>query len=278
MSDSKRGFDDFWNDIIRPAIKLCTKDLDPFFQTHAKLRMQTEEEYKVNIASMYKKKRNWLKREYLPEESSPFLDMHKLSSVLCRCIIGNKFFGFDVATAELLHAEKKKDNSISHKELIAWEIANIYINYRLAFSVAEGVVFDDLLFWAQNRLNDDLISSKKEGKQNDSSTNRERKMNSYSRDDLQKRRTYTELFIQKLSREGKLRRYNCGLTHDDFVSSMVVALMKSDCLCRDFDYLLMSSIMFQWQEHTKTQIFSEIIDCNCSSEKNKTGLLLLCLS
>ena len=253
MSKSKHSFDDFWNRIVCRAIDLCIKELDPTFQAQAGVNTRKLTEYKAELELMYKQKRNWLKYEYLPEELIPSLDMHKLSSILCRCVIGNKFFSYDTSTVELLQAERKLNKNISHSEQISWEISNIYINYKLAFLVAEGIAFDDLLYWAQRRINQDTKRLKSLEEQAEDSTETE---------EIQKRLFYTNSFIQKLSKEGKLRRYICGPTHDDFVSSIIVSLMKSDCLRRDYDYLSMSAIMFQWQEYTKVRIFT----CVCQLE------------
>lgn len=278
MSKSKHSFDDFWNRIICRAIDLCIKELDPSFQAQAGVNTRKLTEYKAELELMYKQKRNWLKYEYLPEELIPSLDMHKLSSILCRCVIGNKFFSYDTSAVELLQAERKLNKTISHNEQIAWEISNIYINYKLAFLIAEGIAFDDLLYWAQRRINQDTKRLKLSKEQGEDSTGQE-KLSTSEVEEIQKRLFYTNSFIQKLSKEGKLRRYVCGPTHDDFVSSIIVSLMKSDCLRRDYDYLSMSAIMFQWQEYTKVRIFTEIIeDSNhTGGAENINALLSLCL-
>lgn len=278
MSKAKRSFDDFWNRIISRAIELCLKELDPTFHTQASVSTRKLTEYKGELELMYKQKRNWLKYEYLPEELSPSLDMHKLSSILCRCVIGNKFFSYDTSAVELILAERKKHSEISHSEQISWEISNIYVNYKLAFLIAEGIAFDDLLYWAQRRINRDKEILK--SAENPSGTPAAQEdLSQEELAEISTRITYTTAFIHQLASESKLRRYICAQTHDDFISSIIVSLMKTDCLRRDYDYLSMSAIMFQWQEYTKVCIFTELIEdsIHSGSAENINSLLSICL-
>lgn len=251
MGDPKHSFDAFWNRIIERAIKVCISEIDQDFFASASVTTKNLGAYKIDLEKLYKEKRNWLKYEYLPGGREPSLDLHKLGSVLCRCIIGNKFFSYDSHAAEILQKEVKKDFQKSHEEIIRWESSNVYINYKLAFLVAEGIAFDDLLYWAQCRIDKDsklLVDTKSPTQEIDK---------------IKVRLQMTTQFRDTLIAESKLRRYTSSATHDDFVSSMIVSLMKSDCLSRDFDYLSVSAILFQWQEHTKICIFSELI-CNSS--------------
>lgn len=244
MSENKRSFDDIWERIVSPAINVCVKGVDTDFFSQTALCFRDKAEYKVEIERTYKQKRDWLKCEYLPYELHPSLDMHKLGAILCRCIVGNKFFSFDVRTAEKLQITKHNDRGISHSNLLKWEINNIYVNYRLAFLVAEGVAHEDLLFWAQSTIN----TARKNLENPDLAKERD--------ENLKKIRLYSD-FKEKLMKEGMLRRYDSAGMHDDFVPSMIVSLMKTDCLKRDFDYLMLATILFQWQEYTKTQLLSK---------------------
>ena len=117
----------------------------------------------------------------------------------------------------------------------------------MAFLVAEGIAYVDLLYWARVKIN--RINTK------------------YSKDDICKNvdciKTKLEVyekFISLLVSEKKgLYRYNASKLHDDFYVSEIIALMKNDYLKRDFDYLQFAISIFQWQEYTKKQHIYEII-------------------
>lgn len=247
MKKTELSFDDFWDFVISPSITTCQNEIDPEFLALAGVRSRNPNEFRLEVEKKYKEKRAWLKDEYLPEEKNPSLDFHKLSSILCRCLIGNKFFTYDSKQAEQLHRKQKRTTHITHTEVLAWEIDNLFINYKLAFLVGEGVAFYDLLFWAQTKINADNEILKAVSDENKAK-------------DIKQRISITEQFKDRLCDvEGGLRPYKKSKTHDDFISSVIVALMKNDCLMRDFDYLMFSAMMFQWQEYTKRCIFSELI-------------------
>ena len=121
------------------------------------------------------------------------------------------------------------------------------INYKLAFLVGEGVAFYDLFYWAQSRISSDADLL-------------QRLEDEDTKKSIRQRKHLTEEFCARLcNSEFGLKPYICSRTHDDFISSMIVSLMKTDCLMRDFDYLMFGTIMFQWQEYTKRYIFTELI-------------------
>lgn len=241
MNKDERSFDDIWARVVSPVIDACVKGFDVDFLSQTGLQFRDKVGYKAEIERTYKQKRDWLKCEYLPYELHPSLDMHKLGAILCRCIIGNKFFSFDVRAAEKMQIAKHKDDEISHSDLLAWEINNIYVNYKLAFLVAEGIAYEDLLFWAQSAINEaqEKINNPVFAEEKDENT---------------KQVVLFSSFMKKLMNNMELCRYYSAGMHDDFVSSMIVSLMKTDCLQRDFDYLMLATILFQWQEFTKTQL------------------------
>lgn len=247
INRDERSFDDFWNRIIHRAIQFCTKEIDSDFSSRTNLRVRDIDDFRLELEKTYKEKRNWLKSEYLPEEIAPSLDFHKLSAVLCRCLIGNKFYTYDTSKAKLIQFERKKLSNLTHQDQLKWEINNLYVNYKLAFLVGEGVAFDDLLFWAQARIDEDRKSLDN--------------LESTDIATIQTKIQITEAFIDRLiNKEHSLKRYYCSSHHDDFNSSIIYSLMKSDSQMRDFDYLSFGIIMFQWQEYTKRCIFSEIIE------------------
>ena len=178
------------------------------------------------------------------------MDFHKLSAVMCRCIIGNKPFSFDKAVAEkyLKQSHSKRKSQKSGISILRYQIDNIYVNYKLAFLVGESIAFDDLVQWAQRQI--DYVQR---NPRND--VDSEKVISIYSR------------FIERLDNVGTLLDYEWeNKQHDPFFESMVNCLIKNDILKRDFNYLLFAANMFQWQEYTKYSLFNEIL----KSEMNTT--------
>lgn len=250
MNKNIPAFEDLWNEIILHSINLCFNQLDIAFKEQAQVTKCNLEEYKNNLENIYKRKREWLKLEYLPNENNPTLDFHKLASVLCRSMVGLKFFTFDIDTAEKLFCKISKSKKMSQSEKVAWQVDNVYVNYKLAFLVAEGVAYVDLLYWAQEKINN--INFNYTDK--DISTNIA---------NVRIKLKIYEKFIYMLStKKNRLYGYEKSEIHDNFYTSSVIALMKNDFLKRDFDYLQFAISVFQWQEYTKKQHLYDIINSN----------------
>jgi len=226
-------FDSFWEYVILPSIKRCVSEMDENFKKKIRFEYRKINSYKDELSVMFKRKREWLKREYLPNKGSEaVLDFHKLSSIFCRCIIGNKPFFFTKRKAEALFKQITERTDISDEEKLNLEVNNIYVNYKCAFLVCAGVAYIDLLYWANEKMEREEDSRKKE--------------------------IYCA-FLERLKEEKKLVQYKKSINHDDYVTSMIVAFMKNDILLRDFDYLAIAASMFQWQVHTKHALFLEIL-------------------
>ena len=126
-------FDKFWNESISPSIELCLKEISYETKKYIKLKETNKKEYKEELENLYRHKREWLKKEYLPSEGpNAILDFHKLSVIICRSIIGNKYFSFSEQKANELF-EQINRLTIPKKEKLKKEIDSIYINYKLAF-------------------------------------------------------------------------------------------------------------------------------------------------
>lgn len=235
---AENTFDKLWDETIFPSIEFCIKSIDNTIESiddtkdFIDLKTPNNTIYKKELQKLYKRKREWLKKEYLPSEgANAVLDFHKLSVIMCRSIIGNKYFKFSEKKANLLF--KQIDNSrIPKKEKLKKEINTIYINYKLAFYVATGISYIDLLVKATTK------------KEKETDINKIELLN---------------IFINRLIEYGKLYRYRENNRHDDLESSIIIALMKNDILKRDFDYLAYSALMYQWQEHTKSEICFDIL-------------------
>ena len=243
MSNQKSGFDYIWDGDIKKAIEICYQEMDVDFCEQAKVSICNLNEYKVALRELYHRKREWLKREYLPHKIKPVLDFHKLGAIICRCIIGNKPITFDEGIAEYLF-DIYQNKKITTEEKLRWQINNCYVNYRIAFLAAAGVAFDDLLCWSQENIN--ALQNKKNG------------INEIEAEKL----LILKAFKAKLLEHTKLFYYHKSAKHDDFVSSVIISLMKNDILMRDFDYLTFAANLFQWQEYTKLLFFTEVLNEN----------------
>ena len=279
---SKKGFDNYWNRIILPAIYVCLAEMDQDFCDETDGIHKNEREYKKELESIFKEKSDWLDCEYLIEENNAALDCYRLGSILCRCIIGCKLMSFDIKVAESIQRTKWKEHKEQRDLMTAWEIDNLYVNYKLAFLVGAGLAYHSLLFWAQNLINQynsDIAKIRKqmqdttEESENGEGENRDEDKAQCEDEDEEQNKEIEELnaaecrikkaleiithFKDILIGEGKLRSYDTTKRYDDFSSELIVSMMKTDCLSRDFDYLMFATILFQWQEYTKQCILLE---------------------
>lgn len=259
MDKKKSGFDYIWDSTIKKTIAFCYQEMDESFREQAKVSQCDYLQYKLCLRKLYHEKREWLKIKYLPHKSHPILDFHKLSAIICRCIIGNKPIAYDVSMANYLF-DVLQSKKISSNEKLNWQIANVYVNYRIAFLVAVGVAYDDLLCWVQEYINY-LVK-------------RGQELSEIEDEKL----LIFKLFKTKLMDDSTLFPYQKSDKHDDFESSLIISLMKNDVLMRDFDYLSFAANMFQWQEYTKLKLFIDIISDNKHRLKhfNFANILDLC--
>ena len=233
----KTEFDDFWERSIYPTIIRCQSEADQEYVNGASLYLKEAEQYRKELKSIYIRKRNWLKKEYLPNDDIQRLDFHKLSAIICRCLIGVKPFMFDVNSAMRFLIESKKESFIQRvgKSTIKYQIDNIYINYKVAFYASASIAFDDLKYWTllqiyalKNSGRNDLIAA------------------------------YKELFV-RLTNIKEFSEYPVSSCHDSFCDSMITSFVKTDLLKRDFDYLSFAAIMYQWQQYTKINLLTQIL-------------------
>lgn len=230
---SNNTFDGFWKLVIEPSINFCEEEIDSTDRVLIELDSTDCKKYKKELNEIYVRKREWLKSKYLPKKNKEeaYLDFHKLGSILCRSIIGNKYFSFSTTKAhELYDAINRSDEKNEIK--LRREIDSIYINYKLAFYVLSGIAYIDLLYKISKKSK--TLTDKDEIK-------------------------LVNIIYKKLNNNFELFPYRKSNNHDDFESSVIIALMKSDSLMRDFDYLAYSTILFQWQEYTKNEIYIEIL-------------------
>lgn len=144
MSDSNKinSFDFFWNNVIISIKDRALQDVDQDFKESCNLDGKFNDKYKKELEAIYKEKREWLKEIYMPHFNNPLLDFHKIGAVICRSMIKNKPFKFDVCKAEEYIKKKFKD---SKEDNTQWFVDNLYINYKVAFYASVGVIFLQIL-------------------------------------------------------------------------------------------------------------------------------------
>ena len=136
----KSHFDFFWDFAINIAIEKINSEIDDDFRKYCNLHLKESKNYKQILKDSYTEKREWLKRVYLPhEKEDACLDFHKLSAIICRCIIGNKPFVLDEDAAYTYIKTKSTETELS----VDWFTKNIYCNYRLAFYASLGILYID---------------------------------------------------------------------------------------------------------------------------------------
>ena len=228
---AKKHFDDFWENAILPSIEQTIEEMASEFCTAASVNVQNLSSYKVELENIYRRKREWLKQAYLPHESQPCLDFHKLAAIVCRSVIGCKPIHYDIAAVEeMIHQQNY--GCESHDEQINWFVNNIYANYKIAFLSAVGIVYANLIHWAINKKNECA--------------------------DAKLASVYNS-FIQRLLDNKQLCSYENPKAHENYVNSMIIALMKNDLLQRDFDYLTFAINLYQLEYFTKLTLFHQVL-------------------
>ena len=227
----KKHFDYFWDEAILPSIQLAVNEMSLDFRIATSVSLQDTISYKTELESIYRRKREWLKQSYLPHDSEPCLDFHKLAAIICRSIIGLKPIKYDIDAVESVIEQQKFHNNL-HDEQIKWFVNNVYVNYKVAFLAAVGVVYANLVYWAYTKQKNCSNKSVAE---------------------------IYEAFAKLLLEKGCLCSYVDPQSHENFENSMIIALMKNDLLQRDFDYLGFATNLYQLEYYTKLMLFQEAL-------------------
>lgn len=135
----KPHFDFIWDKVILGIIERAVAELDSDYKNKCDIDVIDLSRYKKKLEELYKKKREWLKRVYLPLDNEPILDMHKIGAVLCRSIIGYKPISFDLEKTQKYIEDNKKQKDKK------WFIDNVAVNYKIAFYVSVGLVYIEMV-------------------------------------------------------------------------------------------------------------------------------------
>ena len=143
MSSFLEEFDFIWNKIVVPVIKSVAFEVSDEFVNASDFSYSFTDfdEYKQMVIDSFKEKRERLKKVYLPHCDNPLLDVHKLGAILCRTLLLNKPFYFDLKKTSEYIDQKFNDDSDNTK----FFVDNLYANYKAAFYVSIGYVYVALL-------------------------------------------------------------------------------------------------------------------------------------
>lgn len=226
----RKSFDFLWEKVIAPTIVAGYESMDEEFKARCNCgyAYSNLDDYKNDLMSFYREKREWLKKVYLPHNPHPRLDAHKLGAVLCRSMLAYKpiYFRFDAAKRFVENKFQDQDE-VSHTD---WFVQNLYVNYRIAFYVSIGIVYLNLLF---NYQDDD---------------------NENSFFDLEG--------FEYFRKAETLKFYPKSPHHDSFENSCIIALQKNDILGRNFDYLTYAIMLFQIESYNRKYFEAEYPTAN----------------
>lgn len=229
---SEHFYKDLWPKIIFPAIINAYNNTDENFRSYVSLEKHSDEEYQRHLSNLYEEKRDWLKKIYFgnfKSEKEHWLDMHKISAVICRSLIGCKPFSFDVDKANKYKKENNKNDDLD------WIIDNYFINYKVAVNCSIGIVLYDLL----DKLGDERF--------------------------INKEMVNVSSVIKSITSKS-FELYNKKPTilwseHESFYKSMILNIAINDSNKRDFDYLGFAVNSFQLQQY-------EILKCQFNYNLN----------
>lgn len=211
-----QDFDFIWNKWLLPLIKDLVEQMDREFKEKTGFAVKDLDLIKGIASEFFIKKRDAVKKEYYGDYPGEVLekhlmDFHKLSAVLCRTMIENKVYTYDVNACIKYIEEHHIDSKNTD-----WLVHNALINFRLAFYSSVVLLYQSMLFRLKSTETDLYEKLKKEKKLN--------------------------LYTVKVSKDQ---------VHESFENSLVLDLAKRDINNRSFDCFLYSTIMYQLEEYNK---------------------------
>ncbi len=141
-----QDFEFIWDNWVEPSIKKIAEQMDAEFKTQTNFKVRDLSKIKNSANKYFVNKREHTKKEFYGSGSSNksekhFMDFHKLSAVLCRTLIENKVYEFDV-TKCIDFIENKKIESKNTD----WLVHNALVNFRLAFYASVVFLYQSMLF------------------------------------------------------------------------------------------------------------------------------------
>lgn len=218
-----KKFEYFWDNIINPVIMQAFDDLDKDFVRNNSAEIKDLKVLKINICDDYHSYRERFKEVYHRRKNEAKWDLFKISSIMCYSIIKNKPIRFDNEELKdfYLNENLNKDSQ--------YIINNHLINYKIAFRVALGFVYVDMLYEYLNKCS-----------------------NSSNEIDMR--------IYQTLKKHSKLEmyKYNSNSDNDSVEEIVIKDLAINDIYERDFDFLMFTALMVGVKEYNEALIKSSL--------------------
>lgn len=222
---SKKEIDKFevlWSDAIFPAFNQCFEETNENLRKIINLHNNNLECYKNKIKNTYLKVREQFKKYRHCENEKGILDLTKIASVICFCLVKHKIFVYD-------QVDDAFENEFTEKDVIS----TLLINYKLAFYSALNITFIS------------LINDCKEKKAYD-----KRFYNEDKSDEL----------IEKLKKRLSLKMFAYGSEHyDNFIVANIKNLAFLDMNKFDFDFMGFAIILESLKEYNKIALLSSLL-------------------
>lgn len=218
-----RHFKGIWEKVICPVKDLVLAECDDAFINNTDLNTVDEQSWRDELESTYRILREACK-ELCYGDSTGSLDSRKLASIFCKTLIKHKYFKFNLDKAKEL-LEKEKTNTTKDTSINNWIVANILVNYKLAYLVSLQLIYLTLL--------DELLATES-----------------------------TVEYGKDLSRIKHLCKYPRMKGFDSFDVNMVICLALADIRGDDFDVLLFSMQLYQIEMYTKLQLINNYLQTN----------------
>ena len=222
------AFDHIWNKVIQPVASVVLEESDQSFKKECKLALECVETWRNELYKAYQRLRSELKDIcYGPtDHRSPeeLLDGRKIAAVLCAALISQKGFQFDTVRA-LSFAERKEKEFANNRVLFnRWAVANVYINYKLAYYASLQLVYLTLMrdFLVKAGLKDTQYAEQEEA----------------------------QMLATQLNELGHLAPYAPPPRGDGFDVNIIIGLARTDMALKDFDMFMFAMQLYQIEEHT----------------------------
>lgn len=211
-----RHFKEIWERVICPVRDLVLQECDETFKEVADLHTVDEQSWRENLENTYRILRKACK-ELCYGNTTGSLDSRKLAAIFCKTLIKHKYFKFNLDKAKAVLAQKR--SATESVDINTWIVANILINYKLAYLVSLQLIYLTLL--------DELLAAES-----------------------------TITCAKELIRKKHLYKYPRITGYDSFDTNMVLCLAHADIRGDDFDVLLFSMQLYQIEMYTKAQLIN----------------------
>ncbi len=204
-------FEKLWNLVVPNVIQMSMEEVDAEFMKERNLHLCDITLLKQDIESFYNEIKEQLKLKCTENVERESLDLHKLAAIFCSGLLKYKPVVFD----DRLRGKIDEENS-------TYILNNYLINYKIAFYVAAGIVYYDIIEKVQK---DDEV-------------------------------------LNYIINEGCLLKYPTNDRHSPFENSVIIELARNDYEDKEFNYFTFAILMFQWQEYSLLKVKYDLIKTN----------------